>query len=248
MTHSLSYPTVSNQFHRRETSWRDRREQATPVLNKILDELVKQSNWTQQRIFLSKCRDQNVTPKGLKVKVPKGIMTKEQEVRFKKKCELDLVRKTIKRLYSKQQSSDEKIAGLKMELRNKFQMSRSWIENTLKWLQKKAFEKVKPKKKSLRLKFDKLLEEKQLLKELLSEETKNKTMNSDFLNPVRKIVYNNSTKKLSSDQEKLLELGLNFAITPRKFPLLEYIAAAEDLCMSLEEYGDDESVEKAQRI
>ena len=67
------------QFHRRKTSWRDRREQATPVLNKILDELVKQSNWTQQRIFLSKCRDQNVTPKGLKVKVPKGIMSKEQE-------------------------------------------------------------------------------------------------------------------------------------------------------------------------
>ena len=61
MTHNLSYPTVSNQFHRRETSWRDRREQATPVLNKILDELVKQSNWTQQRICFSKCRDQNVT-------------------------------------------------------------------------------------------------------------------------------------------------------------------------------------------
>ena len=139
--HNLSYPTVSNQFHRRETSWRDRREQVTPVSNKILDELVKQSNWTQQRIFLSECRDQNVTPKGLKVKVPKGIMTKEQEVRFKKKCELDLVRKTIKRLYSKQQSSDEKIAGLKMELRNKFQMSQSWIENSLKWLQKKAIEK-----------------------------------------------------------------------------------------------------------
>ena len=85
-----------------------------------MDELVKQSNWTQQRIFLSKCRDQNVTLKGLTVKVPKGIMTKEQEVRFKKNCELDLVRKTIKRLYSKQQRSDEKIAGLKMELRNKF--------------------------------------------------------------------------------------------------------------------------------
>ena len=88
--HTLSYPTVSNRFHLRETDWRDRREQATPVLNKILDELVKQSNWTQQQIFLSKCQNQNVTPKGLKVKVPTGIMTKEQEVSCKKKCELDL--------------------------------------------------------------------------------------------------------------------------------------------------------------
>ena len=45
---------------------------------KILDEFVKQSNWTQQGIFLSKCRDQNATPKGLKKKVPKGRMNKDQ--------------------------------------------------------------------------------------------------------------------------------------------------------------------------
>jgi hypothetical protein len=43
-------------------------------------------------------------------------------------------------------------------------------------------------------------------------------------------------------------LGLNFSITPNKFPLLEYIAAAEDLCQSLEGFGDDESLEKAQKI
>ena len=247
--HTLSYPTVSNRFHLRETDWRDRREQATPVLNKILDELNKQYKWTQQRIFLSKCRDQNVTPKGLKVKIPKGIMSKDQETKFKRKCELDLIRKTIRRLHAKQQNSDERLAGLKLELRNKFRMSRNWIENTWKWLQKKAIEKSKSNKKSLRTKFDKLLQEKQLLKDLLLEEEKNKQMSRpDAQNPMRKVVYNNSGKKLSAKQEQILELGLNFAITPKKFPLLEYIAAAEDLCQSLEGFGDDESVEKAQKI
>ena len=59
-------------------------------------------------------------------------------------------------------------------------------------------------------------------------------------NPTKKIVSNNSSKHL--------ELGLNFSITPNKFPLLEYIAAAEDLCQSLEGFGDDESLEKAQKI
>ena len=137
---------------------------------------------------------------------------------------------------------------MKLELRNKYQMSRNWIENTLKWLQKKTIEKAKTKKKSLRLKLDKLLEEKQLLKELLFEESKEKRMNHpDSQNPARKIVYNNSKKKLTTHQEKLLELGLNFAVTPKQFPLLEYIAAAEDLCMSLEGYGDEESVVKAQK-
>ena len=53
---------------------------------------------------------------------------------------------------------------------------------------------------------------------------------------------------MTADQEKLLELGLNFSITPRKFPLLEYIAAAEDLCQSLEGFGDDEWIEKEQKI
>ena len=87
-------------------------------------------------------------------------------------------------------------------------MSRSWIDNTLRWLQKKAVEKSKAKKKSLRLKLDKLLEEKQLLTDLLLEENKNRAMNQPtVLNPLKKSVYNNSSKKLTSNQEKLLELG-----------------------------------------
>ena len=230
MTQSLLYPTVSNQFCLKETNWRNRREQATPVLNKILDEFVKQSKWTQQRIFLSRCRDKNVTPKGLKVKIPKGIMDRDQEIRFKRKCELDLIRKTIKRIHVKQQKSDEKLAQMKLELRNVYRMSSSWIENTWKWLQKKAADKAKSKKKSLRSKLDKLLEEKQMLKDLSLEEKNNvRIYQQAEENPTKKkIVYNNSSKKLTADQEKLFELGLNFSITPRKFPLLEYIAAAED--------------------
>ena len=162
---------------------------------------------------------------------------------------MELLRKTVKRLYNKQHNSDERIAGLKLDLRNKFQMSRSWIDNTMRWLQKKAIEKSKAKKKSLRVKLHNLLEEKKLLSELLLEEEKNKTMNQPaVLNPAKKIIYNNSSKKLTTNQEKLLELGLNFAVTPKKFPLIEYIAAAEDLCQSLEERGDDESMEKAQKI
>jgi len=93
-----------------------------------------------------------------------------------------------------------------------------------------------------------LKEQKQLLKDLLLEENNSQRLNQHGdQNPTRKIVYNNSSRKLTAEQEKLLELGLNFSITPNKFPLLEYIAAAEDLCQSLEGFGDDESLEKAQK-
>ena len=69
----------------------------------------------------------------------------------------------------------------------------------------------------------------------------------NILDPQRKFIYNNSSKILTREQKKLLELGLNFSVTPNKFPLIEYIAAAENLCQSLEELQDDESLEKAQK-
>ena len=46
----------------------------------------------------------------------------------------------------------------------------------------------------------------------------------------------------------MLKLGLNFGITPKRFPLIEYITATEKLCQSLEEHEMAEDVEKAQRI
>ena len=105
-----TFPTKSNCFE--ETNWRDRREQATPILSKILDELSKKAIWKQQQIFLSKCRDKGVTPKGLRVSILKKIMDKEHELRLKLKCERELIQKTIKRLHIKQQNSDEKLLDL----------------------------------------------------------------------------------------------------------------------------------------
>jgi len=242
MAYISVFPTISNGF-RQPTDWRDRREQATPVLNKVLDELTKKSNFKQQCVFLMKCRDRGIAPKGLKVRVPKGIMSVDQEGRFKKKCESELVQKTIRRLFVKQQQADERVAILKLELRNRLKLSGRWIENTFKWLQKKAEMKSKDKKKNLKRKFDILCAEKIKENQKINlEPSKPESM------PRKQVVYNNSSKKLSPKQEKLLELGLSFAITPKKFPLLEYIAATENLCKSLEDCEDDESMEKAQKI
>ena len=66
---------------------------------------------------------------------------------------------------------------MKLDFGNEFQMTRSWIDNTMRWLQKKAIEKSKAKKKSLQVKLHKLMEEKQLSSELLLEVKKNEAMN-----------------------------------------------------------------------
>ena len=175
-------------------------------------------------------------------------MGQEQEKKWKIKCEIELRQKTVKRLFVKQQNADERIATLKLQLRNKFKMGEKWIENMMKWLEKKAKGKAKSKKASLKGKFDKLNAEKKMMDELFKENEMKYTEENNNRNPMKKVVYNNSSKELSPKQKKILELGLNFAITPKKFPLLEYIAATENLCQSLEECGDDESIEKAQTI
>ena len=104
-------------------------------------------------------------------------------------------------------------------------------------LEKKAREISKEKKASLKGKFDKLNAEKILFEELFRANEIKKIQEDVSTNPMKKVIYNNSSKLLSPKQQKVLELGLNFAITPKKFPLLEYIAATENLCQALEEYG-----------
>ena len=53
---------------------------------------------------------------------------------------------------------------------------------------------------------------------------------------------------MTQEQMELLALSLNFGLTSKKFPLVEYVTATEDLCQKLEKIGDDESLEKARLI
>ena len=82
------------------------------------------------------------------------------------------------------------------------------------------------------------------------EETNRNTKNREHKtsNLEKKIVYNNSNQIFNQREIDLRSLGLNFGITPKKFPLIEYIAATEKLCQSLEEIGDPASMASAQGI
>ena len=72
-----------------------------------------------------------------------------------------------------------------------------------------------------------------MLMHLFLEEKRNRAMNqSDVLNSVKKIIYNNSSKKLTTSQEKLLELGLNFGVMQKKFPLIEYCCCGRFLSVT----------------
>ena len=78
------------------------------------------------------------------------------------------------------------------------------------------------------------------------EEVQNTRQKQNFVK--KKVVYNNISKVLTEEQIVLLVLGLNFGLAPRKFPLVEYVVAIEDLCQRLERKGDGESLEKTRMI
>ena len=46
----------------------------------------------------------------------------------------------------------------------------------------------------------------------------------------------------------MLSLGLNFAIAPKKLPIVDYIAATEKLCEQWEKTEIPEDIEKAKRL
>ena len=64
-----------------------------------------------------------------------------------------------------------------------------------------------------------------------------------------KILYDpKNEKKLTQKENELLSLGLNFGIAPKKFPLMKYYTAVENLTRSLEAMDDPEAIQKAATI
>ena len=136
--------------------------------------------------------------------------------------------------------TEKEIADANLYLMQNLSMPRGWTERMGRWAYNSLRETKQKFRKSLQVKLDSLRK---------AEKEKRKVPQDGKMGSAkRKVVYNNSSKKLTEEQLEVLALGLNFGITPKKFPLVEYIQAAELLCQKLEEGEDTESVEKARSI
>ena len=167
-------------------------------------------------------------PKGMRTKILGKIDTSSHGIRMKTKYEMKILRKSVSDLYRKKMESERNISRLKLDLREKHKLSGRFIENTINWLKKKVRGKTKSVKIKLSRKFKCLLDEKAKLEsERRNRKKEEKVKNIRKLDPrcEKKAVYNNSTRKLTEKEMELLSLGLNFGLTPKKFPLVEYITA-----------------------
>jgi len=189
-----------------------------------------------------------VTPKGLRSQIPKNIAQSDYGKRLQARFDRKILATSISEIYSKKYNAVKKIAGLKMKLRETFGLSGHSIEREEKKLDRIVRRKTREVRKRIFIKLDKLIEEKKrrILERQQAETRKAEEIKISSMD--KKIIYNNSKRIFNQKEIDLLSLGLSFGITPKKFPLIEYIAATEKLCQSLEEMGDPDSMARAQGI
>ena len=223
-------------------------KQAQPCINQMLTQLEKLSKWNAQLKFLFLCRNHGVTPKGLRSQIPKNIAQSDYGKRLQARFDRKILATSISEIYSKKYNAVKKIAGLKMKLRETFGLSGHSIEREEKKLDRIVRRKTREVRKRIFTKLDKLIEEKKrrILERQQAETRKAEEIKISSMD--KKIIYNNSKRIFNQKEIDLLSLGLSFGITPKKFPLIEYIAATEKLCQSLEEMGDPDSLARAQGI
>ena len=137
---------------------------------------------------------------------------------------------------------------VKVKLKEAFGLTGYAIEQEEKKLDRIVRRKTREIRKRIFRKLDNLLQEKKqrIFEKNQAEIQKAEKIKISGLD--KKIIYNNSKRVFNQREMDLLSLGLNFGITPKKFPLIEYIAATEKLCQSLEEIGDPDSMARAQGI
>ena len=242
----ICFPTMA--FCSNGFAQKIQREHAQPCINQMLTQLEKLSKWDTQLKFLFLCRNHGVIPKGLRSHIPKNIAQSDYGKRLQTRFDRKILATSISEIYTKKYNAVRKIAGLKVKLREAFGLSGYAIEQEEKKLDRIVRRKTREIRKRIFRKLDNLLQEKKqrIFEKNQAEIQKAEKIKISGLD--KKIIYNNSKRVFNQREMDLLSLGLNFGITPKKFPLIKYIAATEKLCQSLEEIGDPDSMARAQGI
>ena len=196
--------------------------------------------WFEKVGFLRRCRKEKLMPKGLRVRLPSNIEKSEYGQRIKGRSEKKVIKRAVSDLIVKIKHVEMDIAKLNLFLMQELRMPEGWTKRMGNWASNSLkSERVKIRKR-LTVKLQNLRIEKK------NEQKVQNVKKQEFLK--KKVVYNNSSRMLTEEQLEVLALGLKFGITPKRFPLVEYVQAAELLCQRLQEVGDADSMQKARSI
>ena len=185
------------------------------LIRKLESQLIKLARESNHIHFLVNCRDNNIVPKGLRIKCPfESIKSKN----ILNKAGLQLVRERIKYHRHKKFLLTEKI---QTESNNLKTLLNKEFENINKSLNTSYTKENIRQKNKLTKKFDRLCSSKGKPNKVLLDKPSNSN------DAPAKTVINLSSRNISSAEASLLGKGLNFAVKPKNSNNLDFIAGIE---------------------
>ena len=168
--------------------------------------------------FLIRCRNQGITPKGLRLYLP--LQTTETNA-LKARTERALVRIAITETRRNRRRLLAQVNGLKHDLqRTTATADFSFVLGLVE--QEKTKTDYETKARQIR-KFEGLLNE------------KSNRRREDGCLDSQKVIKNLSSHSLTESERDVLALGLNFGIAPKSVPVVDIIAAVESAANELPE-------------
>ena len=183
-----------------------RSERATATIAyRLKHGMEKRARLRNHLTFLIRCRNHQIIPRGLNIKLPTSIRNTHN---IATKASFALLRRLIRNTRSKKVTILKEIDTCSEQLRKvltetQWQRVREWCETAAL----KVAEETKAKQIN---KFNRFYMQKY-----------GRGVNPD------KVVHNASDKALIDDEKQVLALGLNFAVTPKDIPMKGIIAATE---------------------
>lgn len=166
-------------------------------------------------IFLIRCRENDLIPKGLRVSLPVRLSNKTKSREIARRTSESLLRALISEIRMKKARLEREDNTYTTQLQEL--ICEDQLMHVKTWCSEAADkEALKTKTRQMR-KFDEL----------------KRRYTSGALDPKR-VVKNVSNRILSEDEEKVLALGLNFAVAPKRIPFADIIAATESTARQLD--------------
>ena len=183
--------------------------------------MEKLARYSNHLTFLIRCRNNGLIPDGLRISLPAKLHNTKKLNDISTKTSRSLLRALISDTRTKKARIKKEIDTLTTTIRDGIDEERR--SRIMRWCSKAAEKASTVAKTRQKLKFEKLKH----------------ARHTTQLDP-KKVVKNISRRTLTDDEERVLALGLNYAVTPKQVPYQEIIMATEATARQL----DAESAKK----
>ncbi len=190
--------------------------------------------------FLRRCRDNDIVPIGLRIRLPKDECRKRNVIRMKTRLETTRVRSRIKDIRRKLYFVDRQKRQILTELKEVFiENDFQWLEQVIRITEEKETQIVK--KRHVK-KYNTLIKE----KEDRNNECRQQFEDQERMKreKIKNEVVDLTKDGIDSDVKKYLALGPDFSETPRKVPYEHIIAETEKMCTVIKKEGDVREIDE----